>query len=179
MERKVNVVEDLDGNKIVFIHDIRFKGKRSVEWDDVEGYLRQFVGEMYTIEDTKDMVYIGADLPDEYTHSNYTKILKGANAKAKANAAQGLPEMIEIATEREFEENRKEKHINDAKYGWYSFVTRFALPVYGEAGEIERYNVFRAAVLIRHAMDKKLYLYDIMKIKKETSILFQPKDLTQ
>ena len=106
MERKVNVVEDLDGNKIVFIHDIRFKGKRSVEWDDVEGYLRQFVGEMYTIEDTKDMVYIGADLPDEYTHSNYTKILKGANAKAKANAAQGLPEMIEIATEREFEENR-------------------------------------------------------------------------
>ena len=27
MERKVNVVEDLDGNKIVFIHDIRFKGK--------------------------------------------------------------------------------------------------------------------------------------------------------
>ena len=75
--------------------------------------------------------------------------------------------------------NRKEKHINDAKYGWYSFVTRFALPVYGEAGEIERYNVFRAAVLIRHAMDKKLYLYDIMKIKKETSILFQPKDLTQ
>ena len=27
MQRKVNVVEDLDGNKIVFIHDIVFKGK--------------------------------------------------------------------------------------------------------------------------------------------------------
>ncbi len=53
MERKVNVVEDLDGNKIVFIHDIRFKGKRSVEWDDVEAYLRQFVGEVYTIENKK------------------------------------------------------------------------------------------------------------------------------
>jgi len=30
MQRKVNVVEDLDGNKIVVIHDIRFKGKRSI-----------------------------------------------------------------------------------------------------------------------------------------------------
>lgn len=36
MQRKVSVVEDLDGNKIVFIHDIQFKGKRSVEWTDVE-----------------------------------------------------------------------------------------------------------------------------------------------
>ena len=64
MERKVNVVEDLDGNKIVFIHDSRFKGNRSVEWSDVEEYLKQYVGDEYTIEDTKDMVYIGADLPD-------------------------------------------------------------------------------------------------------------------
>ena len=174
MERKVNVVEDLDGNKIVFIHDIRFKGKRSVEWDDVEGYLRQFVGEMYTIEDTKDMVYIGADLPDEYTHSNYTKILKGANAKAKANAAQGLPEMIEIATEKKYTDNYKEKHNKDAKYGWFRYQSRFALPVFGEDGEIERYNVFHVVMVVRHAMDDKLYLYDIMNIKKETSILFRP-----
>ena len=97
MKRKVNVIEDLDGNKIVFIHDIRFKGKRSVDWKDVEAYLKQYVGEIYTIEDTRDMVYIGPDLPDEYAHSKYTKILKGTNAKAKANATQGLPEIIEIA----------------------------------------------------------------------------------
>ncbi len=64
MQRKVNVVEDLDGNKIVFIHDIIFKGKRSVEWADVEVYLKQFVGESYAIEETEDMIYIGADLPD-------------------------------------------------------------------------------------------------------------------
>ncbi|EKC69607.1 hypothetical protein OBE_04328, partial [human gut metagenome] len=31
-----------------------------------------------------DAVYIGTDLPDEYTHSNYTQFLKGANAKAKS-----------------------------------------------------------------------------------------------
>ena len=95
------------------------------------------------------------------------------------NASQGIPEMLTIAHDKEYEENRKEKHSVDAKYGWYSYTTRFALPVYTENGSIERYNVFRAILLIRHAQDNKLYLYDIMKIKKETSTLFQPKDLTQ
>ena len=45
MERKVNVIEDLNGKKIVFVHDILFKGKRAVNWDEVEKYLRQYVGE--------------------------------------------------------------------------------------------------------------------------------------
>ncbi len=88
------------------------------------------------------MIYIGSDLPDEYTHSNYTRILKGANAKAKANAAQGLPELLKIATNEVYEDNRKEKHSKDAKYGWYSYDSRFALPVFGDDGEIKRYNVF-------------------------------------
>ena len=35
VDRKVNVVEDPDGRKTVFIHDIRFKGKRAVNWDEV------------------------------------------------------------------------------------------------------------------------------------------------
>ncbi len=171
--RKVDVVTDLDGNKIVFIHDIRFKGKRSIEWKDVEEYLKEFVGEVYTIEDTDDMVYIGSDLPDEYTHSEYTATLKGANAKAKANATQGLPELIRIASKREYEENRKDKHIKDAKYGWYKYVSRFALPVFGDNFEVERYNVFCAVMLVRHNYDGKLYLYDILNIKKETSTPFQ------
>ena len=75
MQRKVNVVEDLKGNKIAVIHDVIFQGKRSVEWVDVEQYLKRFVGEEYTIEETGDLIYIGADLPDEYTHSNYTMLL--------------------------------------------------------------------------------------------------------
>ena len=121
MQRKVNVIEDLDGNKIVVIHDIRFKGRQAIEWSDVEKYLKQYVGEAHIIESTNDMVYIGVDLPEEYAHSNYTNTLKGS------------------------------------KYGRYSYVTRFALPVYGENGDIERYNVFRAILLVRHAEDKRLY----------------------
>ena len=175
----MNVITDLDGNKIVVVNDIIFKGKRNVNWKDVEEYLKQYVGEFYEIADTKEIIYIGSDLPDEYANSNYTHCLKGASAKAKANAAQGLPEMIEIATGKQFEENRKEKHNKDAQYGWYRYESRVALPVFGENGEVERYNVFHVLMLMRHAKDDKIYLYDIMEIKKEMSNLFQPDDLTQ
>lgn len=41
-------------------------------------------------------------------------ILKGANEKAKANAAQGLPELINTATNVAFTENSKIKHQKDA-----------------------------------------------------------------
>lgn len=179
MDRKVNVIEDLDGKKTVFIHDIRFKGKRAVSWKEVEEYLRTYVGEFYQIEDCNRVVYIGDDLPDEYAHSEYTRVLRGANAKAKANAAQGLPELLKIASNELYNDNRKEKHIKDAKYGWYSYDSRFALPVFGINGEIERYNVFNVAILVRHDENGKYYLYDIMNIKKETSILFQSEDITQ
>ena len=179
MERKVNVIEDLDGKKTVFIHDIKFRGKRNVNWEEVEAYLKKYVGDFYTIEACNDIVYIGRDLPDEYSHSEYTRILKGANAKAKANAVQGLPELLEIASDRVFDENRKKKYNKDAKYGWYSYDSRFALPVFTDKGEIERYNVFHAALLVRHDQDGKRYLYDIMKIKKEMSTLFRSKDFTQ
>ena len=37
------------------------------------------------VMDTKDSIYIGSDLPNEYTGSNYTYSLKGTVAKAKAN----------------------------------------------------------------------------------------------
>lgn len=179
MDRNVNIITNLDGNRIAVINDIIFKGKRNVDWNDVEQYLRKYVGEFYEIADTNEIVYIGSDLPDEYANSNYTHRLKGTSAKAKANAAQGLPEMIEIATGKQFEENRKNKHNKDAKYGWYRYESRFALPVFTESGAVERYNVFHALMLMRHASDDKIYLYDIMEIKKETSNLFQSDDLTQ
>jgi hypothetical protein len=56
----------------------------------------------------------------------------------------------------------------DAKNGWYRYDTRFALPVYGDDENVERYNVFHGRILIRHASGGKKYLYDILEIKKET-----------
>ena len=177
--RNVSVIKDALGHNVVMINDIIFRGKRGIKWIDVEEYLRQYVGEFYTIAETNEVVYIGTDLPDEYAHSEYTHILKGANEKAKANAAQGLPELIIIATNMEHTDNSKAKHKKDAKYGWYKYESRFALPVFASDGEVERYNVFHVAMILRHDKDGKKYLYDIMNIKKETSDLFQSKDLTQ
>ncbi len=92
MGRNVHLAVDPDGNQIVVIEDILFKGKRNIFWHDVEDYLKRYIGKSYSVTKTGEMVFIGSDLPDEYANSNYTRILKGANAKAKANAAQGLPE---------------------------------------------------------------------------------------
>lgn len=168
-KRNIAIVKDAEGNNIVFINDIKFKGKRSVNWDDVKDYLKEYVGEVYEIAETQDVIYIGADLPNEYTGSEYTESLRGGYAKAKANATQGLPELIEIAEGKHFRKNEAEKHKRDAKFGWYRFDSRFALPVYGDNNEIDHFNVFHASILIRHANDGKMYLYDIIDIKKETS----------
>ena len=105
--RNVSVIKDIDGNSIVVINDIRFKGKRSVNWNEVKNYIEEFVGDDYTIAETSDIVYIGSDLPDEYTGSEYTESLRGANAKAKANASQGIPELLNIAKGKHFKENNE------------------------------------------------------------------------
>lgn len=179
MGRNINIITDIDGNKVVMINSIIFKGKRNVNWSDVERYLRCYVGSFFVIADTQDIVHVGSDFPDEYANSNYTHRLKGASAKAKANAIQGLPELVEISTKKKFQENRKNKHRKDAQYGWYRYESRFALPVLTEEGRVERYNVYRILILIRHAKDRRYYLYDIMEIKKETGKLFQSNDHTQ
>ncbi|MGN0342196.1 MAG: hypothetical protein ACI4DO_05320 [Roseburia sp.] len=118
----------MSNQHMVVISDIRFKGKRNIDWDEVE-----------------------------------------TNAKAKANATQAIPMLLRTAGNRRWQENFKSKHSADAKYGWYRFTTRFALPVYLDNGKIERQNTFRIEMLVRHASDGNLYLYDMVNIKKETS----------
>lgn len=170
-KRNVSVIQDVDGNNIVVINDIRFKGKRSVNWKEVREYLKEYVGDFYTIAATGDVIYIGSDLPKEYTGSQYTNSMRGTNAKAKANATTGIPELIEIAVGKHFRTNKEDKHKRDGKNGWYRYDSRFALPVYGDDGEVERYNVFHASMLIRHSNDEKMYLYDIIDIKKKRATL--------
>ena len=57
---------------------------------------------------------------------------------------------------------RAEKNILRMTY-------RFAVPKYNNDGELTGYNIFKGRMVIRHAQDNKLYLYDILRIKKETS----------
>ena len=73
------------------INDIRFKGKRQIDWNDIKRYLEGYVGDYYEIEENAERIYIGNELPEEYTESESRKSLMGANAKAKANAATAIP----------------------------------------------------------------------------------------
>ena len=50
------IITDPDNNSIVCINDIRFKGKRKINWDEIEEYLRQYIGELGT-EPGDDMAY--------------------------------------------------------------------------------------------------------------------------
>ncbi len=162
MDKRINIISDSVGKQIVVITDIRFQGKRNINWEEVEKYLKEYIGNCYEVVETADQIFISSDFPGELKGSKDTRRLLGANAKAKANAAQGLPELLKIATNEVYEDNRKEKHSKDAKYGWYSYDSRFALPVFSDDGEIERYNVFNVAMLVRHT--SSVFMYVVLQI---------------
>jgi len=166
---KIDIIKDADGKSLVIINDIRFKGRRGINWKDVEEYLKEYVGKCYEILETSEKIYIGNDFPGEYAFSKDAKVLKGLNAKAKANATQAIGELIQTASNKKITDDYNKKHRNKAKYGWYRYDTRFALPVYDENNVLLRYNIFSVRLLVRHAKDGRLYLYDILRTKKETS----------
>lgn len=58
MKKSVNIIRDEDGKDIVVIEQIRFKGKRKINRDDVEEYLKEYVGKNFEIIETADKIYI-------------------------------------------------------------------------------------------------------------------------
>ncbi len=87
MDRNVDIIVGLHGEKIVRIDDIKFKGKKREDWKEVENYLKEYVGKFYEISETSEKIFISSSFPDEYVGSESRIALKGAVAKAKANAA--------------------------------------------------------------------------------------------
>lgn len=167
MSGNINIKE-INGKKVVEIKTIEFSGKRKIDWEGVEKHLKQYIGNQYAIEETGDTVYIGADFPDEYTHSKYKEKSFGTIGKAKANAVQAIPELINITSNLSFRSNLKEKHIVDASGGWYYGEIHFSLPITDDKKRIIGRNYFRGRMIIRKSNDEKMYLYDIIDIKKET-----------
>ena len=165
----VSIITDAEGMKVVVINDLGFKRSKRVDWNTVEEYLKEYIGECEEILDTNEMIYIGSDFSDEYAHSKDTKVLRWPNEYAKANTSMAIKELIQIATNKAFSENHKDKHNSKAKYGWSRHDTRFAIPKYDNDGELAGYNIFKGRLVIRHAQDGKLYMYDILEIKEETS----------
>lgn len=167
MAGKVDIIKDVDGKNVVFIQDIRFKGRQHIEWEEVKTFLKEYVGTCHEIIETSDKIYIGSDFPEELKGSIDTTKAYGGNAKAKANATQEIPILLSYATNRRWKENMKVKHNVDAKHGWYRYTSRFAIPIYDNEGEIIKYSIYRIEMLVRHASDDKLYLYDMVNTKKE------------
>lgn len=167
MKENVTVIKE-GGKSIVLINDILFKSRKQIDWDTVEEMLKHYVGECVEIIETADKIYIGTDFPDEFAHSNDTINTKGANEKAKANVANAIREIVRTASDRMFSDDYQNKHGNAAKEGWYRYTTRFGIPVYDSEGQIERYNIFTAKMLVRKNADGRLYLYDLVRTKKES-----------
>ena len=64
--------------------------------------LKEYIGYCTEILDTNEMIYIGSDFTDEYAHSKDTKVLRGPNEYAKANASAAIKELIQIAQNKTF-----------------------------------------------------------------------------
>ncbi len=169
MTNNIAIITEPSGKKFVLINDLRFKGKTKEEWSEIETYLKEYIGKFYEISETAEKIYIGKDFPDEFVHGKDKTILRGPNLKAKANAAQAIGELIQIAANKSTSEDYKNRHGDKAKYGWYRYDTRLALPVYDDEGELQRYNIYKLRMLVRHDENGKLYLYDLLRTKKETS----------
>jgi len=169
LENNITFITEPTGKKIVLINDFRFKGKTKEEWIEIETYLKEYIGKYYEISETAEKIYIGKDFPDEFTHGKDKTVLKGPNLKAKANASLAIGELIQIAENKLVSVDYENKHGSKAKLGWYRYDTRLALPVYNDKGDIQRYNIYKLRMLVRHDEDGKLYLYDFLRTKKETS----------
>ena len=113
-DQRIHIIQDENNKSIVLINDIRFKSRRNIDWNEIEEYLKEYIGNTYEILETCEKIYIGNDFPDEFCHSKDKIRLKGANEKAKA------------------------------KKGWYRYDTRFGIPKYDENGELEGYHIYSA-----------------------------------
>ena len=162
----------VNGEQVVWIEDnILNDNKGLPDHQFIAKYIAEHIGEVYTIIESGQKVYIGEDLPGEYTQSKYTKAILKRNpsiSRAKKRASANLGEMIEIATNRRWERT-KHAHSKDAKYGMYRYDTQFGFPVKNPSGDVIGANIYSAELLIRNASDGKKYLYDIVSIKKNTA----------
>ena len=148
------------------VSQIIFKNKQNIPWNEVEQYLKEYIGKSFVVKEYGDLIYIAGEFPDEFTESQYTKKLRDGLAKAKANSGQVIGEMIENAQNRRWIENKDEKHKKEASGGWYRYDVAFTIPI-DDAGTVRR-NAYQATAVVRIKEDK-LYLYDILNIKKEAN----------
>ncbi len=130
-------IRNVNGEHVVWIEDNILKQNKGLpEHQFIANYLAEHIGDVYTIIESGQKVYIGKDLSGEYTQSKYTKQIlnrKPGILKVKNRSVAGIGEMIEIATNRRWEKTRHTAS-KDAKYGMYRYDTKIGFP-FKDAGK--------------------------------------------
>lgn len=60
------------------------------------------------------------------------------------------------------------KYKSFAKGGWNRYDSNIFMPIRNDSKEIIGYNEYKVTLVVRVTKDNRLYLYDIINIKKET-----------
>ena len=175
LDFKFSLKKDTKGNNVVVIDESIINANTPNIRKAIANEIKTHIGEYYRIAESGYKIYLGKDLPGEYTRSKDAMNLFKNKLIDKGNASANINELIEIATNRSWLANRKEKHNKDAKYGWYSYDTRFAIPVI-KNGVVSEYKGYNANLIIRNDENGKKYLYDMIKIRREHSDLLPPKN---
>ena len=63
---------------ISLIEKVIFYNKQNIHWNEVEKYLKRYIGQTFIVKEYQDYIQIASDFPDEYSESKYTKKLRGA-----------------------------------------------------------------------------------------------------
>ena len=96
---KYYVMKDTNGKDVVVIEEDIFAGKAGEKRKKVVAeYLKEHIGEVFTIIENGKNVYLGKDLSNEYIYSRTTKNLDRERHFVKHKAVSGIGKMIEIAT---------------------------------------------------------------------------------
>lgn len=164
-------LKTVNGKQIVWIDNGNLTSKQLNSHTAIANYIAQHIGEVYTIIESGQKVYLGEDLPSEYTQSKYTSLLRSTNQqtlRAKNKAADGLGELIETASNRRWEKTKHNQN-KDAKYGMYRYDSSFAFPVKDANGKVTNVRAYNVELLIRNASDGKKYLYDIVGIRRNAT----------
>ena len=159
------------GDEYIKIESLLFPGTNP-DLKKVEEYINKTFKEEYIVRESQDIIRIGSKFSSEYCGSLYTKKLRGALLKAKANAVQALPDLIVSAKNKRWNENKAEKHIRNASKGWFRYDVKFSIPVYDNFGKQIHENIY-SATLVARINDEGIFLYDMINIKKEASKPFE------
>lgn len=153
---------------MVRIEKIIFSNKQNIPWKDVLAYSKKYEGCTFVNRIYGDRIVFNYVSASEYASSVYSKKLRGAYAKAKANLVQVLPELVENASNRRWIENKADKHYKDASKGWYRYDVFFEMPVKSPDDKELNWNRYAGTLVVR-LNDMGMFFYDVINIKKETS----------